>query len=93
MEEGLLIARVYRNGPAHKVGLHGATEEVHIGNYIVRAGGDIITAVSDTTVESMEDLTIYLETKTRIGDELTLTIWREGKERQTEITVSERPMR
>ena len=93
VQKGLLIARMYRNGPAHKAGLHGASKEVRIGNYIVGAGGDIITAVNGTAVESMEDLTIYLETKTRIGDELTLTIWREGKERQTEITVSERPMR
>jgi len=93
VQEGLLIARIYRNGPAHKAGLRGASKEVRIGNHIVGAGGDIITALNGTAVGSMEDLTIYLETKTRIGEGLTLTIWREGNEQQMEITVGERPMR
>ena len=91
VEEGLLIVRVYRDGPAHKADLHGADQEVRIGNYIVRAGGDIISAVNGTPVGSMEELTLYLESKTRVGDTLSLTIWRDDQEQQVAITVGERP--
>ena len=93
VDKGLLIARIYRDSPADKAGLRGADREVRVGNYILLAGGDIVTKVNGTAVNSMEDLTIYLETKTRVGDRLTLTIWRDGKEQQVEITVGERPMR
>ncbi|MEA3344729.1 MAG: trypsin-like peptidase domain-containing protein [Chloroflexota bacterium] len=93
VEKGLLIARIYRDGPAHEAGLRGADREVQVGNYTLLAGGDIVTEVNGTAIASMEDLTIYLETKTHVGDELTLTIWRDGEEQQMEITVGERPMR
>ena len=93
VEKGLLIARIYRDSPAHRAGLRGADREVRVGNYTLLAGGDIVTLVNGTPVTSMEDLTIYLETKTRVDDKLTLTIWRDGKEQQVEITVGERPMR
>ena len=93
VEKGLLIARIYRDGPAHEAGLRGADREVRVGNYVLLAGGDIVTTVNGTAVASMEDLIIYLETKTRVGDRMTLTIWRDGKEQQGEITVGERPMR
>lgn len=93
VDKGLLIARIYRGGPADKAGLRGADREVRIGNYIFLAGGDIVTEVNGIPVSSMQDLTIYLEAKTRVGDRLTLTIWRDGKEQRVEITVGERPTR
>jgi len=93
VEKGLLIARLYRDGPAHKAGLRGADREVRVGNRILLTGGDIVITVNGTAVKSMQDLTIYLETKTRVDDKLTLTIWRDEREQQTEITVGERPMR
>jgi len=93
VQKGLLLARVYRDGPAALASLRGADRRVQVGNYVILAGGDIVAAVEDTAVESMQDLVIYLETRTRVGDKLTLTIWRDGKEQQMEITVGERPMR
>jgi len=93
VEEGLLIARIYRNGPAHKAGLRGADREVRVGNYVILTGGDIITEVDGTAVKSMQDLTIYLETKTQVGDRLALTVWRDSQKQEIEIIVGERPMR
>jgi S1-C subfamily serine protease len=93
LEKGLLIARIYRDGPAHRAGLQGADREVRVGNYVILAGGDIVTALDDTAVEAMQDLIIYLETKTRVGSRLMLTIVRDGNEQQVAITVGERPMR
>jgi S1-C subfamily serine protease len=59
---------------------------------VILAGGDIVTALGDTGVKSMQDLVIYLETRTRVGNRLQLTLWRDGKEQQMTITVGERPM-
>jgi S1-C subfamily serine protease len=93
VQKGLLVARIYRDGPAHRAGLQGADREVRVGNYVILAGGDIVTALDDTAVEAMQDLIIYLETKTRVGSRLMLTIVRDGNEQQVAITVGERPMR
>jgi S1-C subfamily serine protease len=91
LDKGLLLARVYRDGPAAKAGLQGADRRVQVGNYVILAGGDIVSAIKGTPVESMEDLVIYLETKTRVGDSLSLTISRDGREQQVGIIVGERP--
>ena len=93
VERGLLIARIYRGGAAHQASLRAASREVRVGNYVILAGGDIVTEVNSTPVNTMQDLTIYLETKTRVGDVVMLTIWRDGKELQIEVTLGERPIR
>jgi S1-C subfamily serine protease len=92
VDKGLLITRIYRNSPAQRAGLQGADQEVRVGNYLVMAGGDIVTSLGDTAVDSMEDLVIYLETKTRVGDQLSLTVWHEGRKQQVVLTVGERPL-
>jgi S1-C subfamily serine protease len=93
VQEGLLIARIHRNGPAHDAGLRGADREVRVGNYVILAGGDIVTALGSTPLESMQDLVIYLETRTEVGDQVTLMVWRDGNEQQLTIRVGERPIR
>jgi S1-C subfamily serine protease len=92
VDDGLLITRIYRNSPAQRAGLQGADREERVGNYLVMTGGDIVTSLGDTAVDSMEDLVIYLETKTRVGDQLPLTVWHEGREQQVVVTVGERPL-
>ena len=43
-------------------------------------GGDVITAIDDQAMGGMDDLISYLVKETRPGDEVTLTILRDGKE-------------
>src|SRR6185295_18339843 len=38
---GLLIGRIASGSPASRAGLHGATQQVRVGNYLVPVGGDL----------------------------------------------------
>jgi S1-C subfamily serine protease len=91
MDKGLLIARIYQNSPAHRADLRGADRRVRLSRYVILAGGDIVTAIDGVPLESPDQLTIYLETKKRPGDEVMLTIWRDAKEITVPLTLGERP--
>jgi S1-C subfamily serine protease len=91
VEQGLLVARTYRNSPAHRAGLEGADRRVRLGRNVILAGGDIVTAIDGVPLESFDQLTIYLETKKRPGDEVLLSVWRDGKEMTVPLTLDERP--
>jgi S1-C subfamily serine protease len=62
-----------------------------VGNYDLPLGGDVITAINGETVTSYEDLTVYLETETSVGDTVQLTAFIDGAERTLEVTLEERP--
>jgi S1-C subfamily serine protease len=91
VDKGLLIARIYRNSPAHRADLQGANRRVQLRRYVILAGGDIVTAIDGVPMESPDQLTIYLETEKRPGEEVTLTIWRDKKEMTVPLTLGERP--
>jgi S1-C subfamily serine protease len=91
VDKGLLIARIYQDSPAHRAGVQGADRRVRLRRYAILAGGDIVTAIDSTPLESSDQLTIYLETHKRPGDEVVLTIWRDEKEMTVPLTLGERP--
>lgn len=91
VERGLMVAQLYRGGPAHQAGLRSATREVQIGNAIVPIGGDILTAVNGLTLKRSEELAVYLETRTQVGQTVELTIIRDGQEMKVPVTLAERP--
>jgi len=93
VDKGLLVAQLYPDGPADRAGLRGGKRRVRVGNYIVVAGGDIITAINGTEVKSMEELTVYLETKTKVGQVVELTVLRDGQRMTIEVELGERPER
>jgi len=89
---GVLIAEVITNGPSAQAGLRGGQREVQVEGFIepVIAGGDIIMAINDTEIRSMDDLITYLES-TMVGQELELTIIRDGDEKRLTVELDERP--
>ncbi|MBC7249807.1 MAG: trypsin-like peptidase domain-containing protein [Anaerolineae bacterium] len=91
VERGLLIAQIYRDSPAHKAGLRGGTRQVRVGNYRVMIGGDIITAINGVAVDSMDSLTVYLESKTAVGDTVELSVIREGQPLTVRVKLAARP--
>jgi S1-C subfamily serine protease len=91
VEKGLLIARLYRDSPAVEAGLQGADRRTQLGRSVILVGGDIVTAIDDEPLESSDQLTIYLETKKRPGDQVILTLWRDGKEVTVPLTLGVRP--
>lgn len=91
VEQGLLVARIYRDSPAARAGLRGARREVVIGNRIILAGGDILTAIDGQPIRNMDDLDAYLEEHTRVGQTVILDVVRDGQRLQISAELEEVP--
>jgi S1-C subfamily serine protease len=88
---GLLILETVANGPAARAGLRAPDRVVSVGNSRVPVGGDIIVRINDTPVSTFQDLTVYLETKTRSGETVTVTVVRDGKEQTIRVRLGTQP--
>lgn len=84
VQQGVLITGVLPNSPAAKAGLRGGTED-NITN------GDIIMAINDQPVRSADELVGFLEMQTRVGDNVSLTVRRDGTEQHVPVTLGPRP--
>ena len=91
VEEGILVAKVYRNSPAAKAGIRGARKELIIGNRTVLVGGDIITAIDGHPLKSVDELDAYLEDNTKVGQEVELELIRRGKTIKIKAVLEEEP--
>lgn len=93
VDSGLLVTNVVSGGPADRAGIKGSTRMARLGRYQVPLDGDVIIAINGQKVNNFQDLTVYLETKTNIGDTVSLTILRGGQERVVKIQIGEQPRR
>jgi S1-C subfamily serine protease len=91
VDAGLLIAEVTPGGPADQAGLRGSDREVTIGNARIPVGGDIIVGINGQPITTFEDLNVYLETQTRVGDTVNVDIIRDGQQAAVPVTLAERP--
>ena len=85
--KGVLVDSIVKDGPADKAGVNGSITD----QYGEKHGGDIITAVDGHNVIRTEDLVSYLEEHKKVGDKITLTIYRNGQFLALEITLQEYP--
>jgi 2-alkenal reductase len=90
-QRGALVEEVVSNGPADKAGLHGSDKQMTIDGQDVNVGGDVITAIDGAPVKSMDDVIAYLSDHTNVGQKVTLTILRNGKEQSVDVTLDARP--
>lgn len=91
VERGILVAQLYRNGPAAAAGIRGATGEYLVGNRRYLLGGDIITEVNGQPVTDWNGLSEYLELNTAVGDELSLTLIRENEALEVTLILMAQP--
>jgi S1-C subfamily serine protease len=82
--DGVLVMRVDPGGPAADAGLR-PTERDLQGNITL---GDVITAIDNQPVKSTEDYFSALE-EHKPGDQVTLSIERDGQSRQVTVTLGE----
>jgi S1-C subfamily serine protease len=85
--KGVLVDSIVKDGPADKAGVNGSITD----QYGEKHGGDIITAVDGHNVIQIEDFISYLEEQKKVGDKITLTIYRNGQFLDLEMTIQERP--
>jgi S1-C subfamily serine protease len=91
VDTGVLVMEAVRGGPAEEAGIAGGSRVVRIGRYRILLGGDVIAGVNSQPVDDMQELTVYLETETTVGDSVELTIIRDGEERTVALRLAERP--
>jgi len=91
VERGVLIAQVTSGQSAERAGLRGGSRRVQVGNYVILTGGDILTAMDGNALRGTEDMVKYLETKTKVGQTVSLTILRDGKELNIQAQLGEQP--
>jgi S1-C subfamily serine protease len=84
---GLLIVRIARGSSADKAGLQAAKVTRQRTRYVFE-GGDI-TAVNGLPITSRNDFQLALEEKYKPGDQVTLTVWRDGETLEVPVTLEE----
>src|SRR5829696_138521 len=85
--KGVLVDSIVKDGPADKVGVNGSITD----QYGKKHGGDIITAIDGRIVNQTEDLISYIAENKKVGDKITLTIYRNGQFLDLEMTLQKRP--
>jgi S1-C subfamily serine protease len=91
VDAGLLVVEVVSGSPAAKAGIHAGDQVVSIGNTRIPVGGDIITSINGTPVVNFQELTVYLESETQVGDTVEVTLIRDGREMTVSVALAERP--
>lgn len=90
-DRGLLLVQMVNGSPLDRAGVLGAQREAVLGNQRVYIGGDILVAVDDVQISSIQELEMLLEDNYRVGDEVTVTLLR-GRETYTvTVTLAEEP--
>ena len=87
---GGLLAEIVAGGPAEKAGLKGGSEKLEFQAGQYSTGGDVILAVDGRKVVGPEDLSRLISAH-RPGEEVTLTVLRNGERDEVEVTLGRRP--
>ena len=87
---GVAVAEVRDGSPASEAGLRPATGSQTVGGTAYPTGGDVITAVDGEAVETSDQLQ-SLVAEHAPGDEIQLTVVRDGETRTVAVTLGDRP--
>lgn len=90
-ERGVLILSVEPDTPAAKARLRGGNQSVNTPYGTIMVGGDVIIAIDGVTIASPSKLIAYLETYTRPGETIQVTVLRDNEEITLPVTLGERP--
>jgi serine protease Do len=74
---GFLVVDIIAEGPADKAGVRGGYLIANINGTDIELGGDVILRIDNKTVNTIDNILSYLDTK-KVNDTVQLTILREG---------------
>jgi S1-C subfamily serine protease len=92
VKKGVLIQSVAPGSPADKAGLRGGDSSVGIDGQDLALGGDVIVKLDGKDVTSMDQVASAVSDK-KPGDKVKLTIIRDGKRKDVELRLGDRPSR
>jgi S1-C subfamily serine protease len=91
LTEGLLIEVVEPGSPAERAGLQGGQLDLIIGGKALLLGGDIITHLNGRQINTPEALAEAMRAL-KVGDSVRLTIFNDGRTREVDVVLPERPL-
>ena len=86
--KGVVVGSVQPGSPADKAGLQAMTQDISGSNAHI---GDIITAVDGHPTRQIDDLINYIDSNKNVGDNVKLTVNRDGKVMDLTATLQARP--
>ena len=90
-QRGTMVGGITAGSPADKAGLKASQTRATINGQTVLVGGDVIIAFNDQIVKSSDDLITFLARSGVIGNTVSLTVVREGKQLKIPVTIGARP--
>jgi S1-C subfamily serine protease len=87
--KGAYVNTIAKNGPADKAGIHGSTTDQYSKKHL----GDILIAADGHNITKSDDLVNYIGQHKSVGDNLTLTVYRNGNGHAIDLkaTLTARP--
>jgi S1-C subfamily serine protease len=85
--EGIYVNTIMKNSPADKAGIHGSTTDQYGKKHL----GDIIIAADGHNITNSDDVVNYIGQHKSVGDNLTLTAYRNGHAIDLKATLTARP--
>jgi S1-C subfamily serine protease len=85
--KGIAVNTITKDAPADKAGIHGSTTDQYSQKHV----GDIITAIDGRHITKMDELISYLDQHKSVGDNVTLTVYRNGHTLDLKATLTARP--
>ena len=89
--KGFLIVTVIEGSPAENAGLLGVSDTKEIDGREYALDGDIILKIDDVVVRKISDILVHLQREKSVGDEMIMTINRDGTIIETTMILGERP--
>jgi S1-C subfamily serine protease len=89
--KGVLVSTAISGGPAAKAGVQGSSIQEDANGNQVLVGGDIITSIDGQPIKRMDDLISYIDGQKKVGDKVSLTVYRDGKTVNLIATLTKRP--
>ncbi|NPV07737.1 MAG: PDZ domain-containing protein [Anaerolineae bacterium] len=87
-QEGVLVQSVQPGSPADEAGIRGGSEPATVDGQRLLLGGDVIVAVDGEPVAQPADVRALLAER-QPGDEVTVTLLRDGEEMEVQVTLAE----
>lgn len=88
---GFLVVNTVSGSPAEKGGLHGGDKVVTINGMQIALGGDVIEKIDDKVVRKIDDILAYIESMKSVGENVSLTVLRDGKIQKLNLSLAPRP--
>ncbi len=88
---GVGVSSVAANSPVEQAGIRGSSGRHVINGEQYSTGGDVVLKINDKVVNQSADIIDYLATDTEVGQTVTLTVLRDGKQVPVQVKIGARP--